>query len=171
MKRTYFMPKNWFALTPETRATVFVGIIALSVISILMLISYWKIYVKMGIPGWLSLIPIYGQYVFYKKLGCRKLYWFIFAVSFAYGFWTYYALRYNLAQTLTSVYLAVEIIILVVLTLLDFGLMGALSEEFGHGAGFVFGLVLLPYIFIPILGLGDSKYLGYADEDYHGDSE
>jgi hypothetical protein len=34
------------------------------------------------------------------------------------------------------------------------------SKAFGHGAGFTAGLVLLGFIFIPILAWGDSQYLG-----------
>jgi hypothetical protein len=35
-----------------------------------------------------------------------------------------------------------------------------LSKSFGQSEGFTIGLVLLPYIFIPILGFGSYKYLG-----------
>ncbi|MBS1663915.1 MAG: hypothetical protein JST68_22910 [Bacteroidetes bacterium] len=35
-----------------------------------------------------------------------------------------------------------------------------LSKSFGKEEGFTVGLVLLPFIFIPILGFGDAKYLG-----------
>jgi len=39
-----------------------------------------------------------------------------------------------------------------------------LSKSFGKTEGFTVGLVLLGIIFIPILGFGDSKYLGpYGD--------
>ena len=34
------------------------------------------------------------------------------------------------------------------------------STNFGHGAGFTVGLVLLGFIFIPVLAWGDSRYLG-----------
>ena len=37
-----------------------------------------------------------------------------------------------------------------------------LSKSFGHGAGFTVGLVLLPEIFIPVLGYGGSRYGGPA---------
>jgi len=36
----------------------------------------------------------------------------------------------------------------------------ALAKSFGKGAGFGIGLVLLGFIFFPILGFGDAKYLG-----------
>lgn len=37
-----------------------------------------------------------------------------------------------------------------------------LSKSFGHSEGFTIGLILLAFVFIPILGLGDSKYIGPA---------
>ena len=33
-----------------------------------------------------------------------------------------------------------------------------LAKKFGKGAGFAWGLIFLPMIFIPILGLSDAKY-------------
>jgi len=35
-----------------------------------------------------------------------------------------------------------------------------LSKSFGHSEGFTVGLLLLPFIFYPILGFGDSAYQG-----------
>ena len=37
-----------------------------------------------------------------------------------------------------------------------------LSKSFGHGVGFTLGLIFLSFIFYPILGFGDSRYLGPA---------
>ena len=38
----------------------------------------------------------------------------------------------------------------------------ALSQKFGQGTGFAIGLILLPFIFVPILGFGDAKCAGGA---------
>ncbi len=35
-----------------------------------------------------------------------------------------------------------------------------LSKSFGKDEGFTIGLIILPFIFIPILGLGEAKYSG-----------
>ena len=37
-----------------------------------------------------------------------------------------------------------------------------LSKSFGKDEGFKIGLILLPIIFLPILGLGSAKYSGPA---------
>lgn len=36
----------------------------------------------------------------------------------------------------------------------------ALAQKFGKGVGFAIGLLLLPFIFYPILGLGSAQYQG-----------
>ena len=36
----------------------------------------------------------------------------------------------------------------------------SLAKSFGKGGGFVAGLILLPFIFVPILGFGDAAYVG-----------
>ena len=38
--------------------------------------------------------------------------------------------------------------------------MIAIAEQFGKGAGFGLGLALLGFIFWPILGFGDARYIG-----------
>lgn len=45
----------------------------------------------------------------------------------------------------------VNIVILIIMT-------NQLSVRFGKGVGFTLGLMFLPFIFIPILGLGSAKY-------------
>lgn len=39
-------------------------------------------------------------------------------------------------------------------------MVNLLSKSFGRGTGFTLGLIFLSIIFVPILGLGSSKYVG-----------
>jgi hypothetical protein len=41
-------------------------------------------------------------------------------------------------------------------------MLNLLSKSFGHEVGFTLGLIFLGFIFFPILGLGESKYVGPA---------
>ena len=36
--------------------------------------------------------------------------------------------------------------------------MVELAKKFGQGVGFAIGLILLPFIFFPILGFGSAQY-------------
>jgi hypothetical protein len=41
-------------------------------------------------------------------------------------------------------------------------LVAGLAKSFGKGVGFAVGLILLPFIFYPMLGFGDASYRGPA---------
>ncbi len=43
-----------------------------------------------------------------------------------------------------------------------------LAKSFGKNEGFTVGLVLLPFIFVPILGFGDAEYEGPAGGNQFG---
>ncbi|MBL8853645.1 MAG: signal peptidase I [Planctomycetaceae bacterium] len=45
---------------------------------------------------------------------------------------------------------------------ISFIVMIALAERFGKSAGYGIGLALLPFIFLPLLGFSDARYLGPA---------
>jgi hypothetical protein len=49
----------------------------------------------------------------------------------------------------------VNIVIIIVVTV-------ELAKSFGKGGGFAVGLILLPFVFYPILGFGDAAYEGPA---------
>lgn len=51
----------------------------------------------------------------------------------------------------------VNIVIFIILAI-------AIAERFGKGAGFGIGLAFLGFIFWPILGFGDARYLGPAQQ-------
>jgi len=37
-------------------------------------------------------------------------------------------------------------------------MLAGIAKNFGKGVGFVFGMIFLPIIFWPILGLGSAEY-------------
>ncbi len=56
-------------------AAVVVAVILLAWFAIT-LIAQWKIFVKMGEPGWKGIIPIYSQYIIFTKAG-KPAWWVI----------------------------------------------------------------------------------------------
>jgi len=103
-------------------------------ISIIMLISYWKINTKAGQPGWAVLIPFYSLYIQTKVLQ-RPKYWF----------WLYLGLSITI----------IGLLVVMVLAIMD---LVRLAQVFGKSDGFIVGLILMPVIFIPILAFGNSQY-------------
>jgi len=101
-------------------------------IIVLMIVSAWKINTKADKPGWACLVPIYGTLVLLDIIG--KPWWWILLLIFLPGL--------NLIWAIWMTNL--------------------LSKSFGKGTGFTVGLIFLPFIFYPILGLGDAKYEGPA---------
>ena len=96
-------------------------------ISILVIVSLWKIFLKAGKPGWASIVPIYNTVVLLevtKKPAWWVVLWFVPFVN-----------------------IVISIIVLYNLAL-----------AFGKGGGFTLGLVLLPFIFYPILAFDKSTY-------------
>ena len=116
-----------------------VGIIYLGLV-VLMIVSMWKIYTKAGKPGWACLIPIYNIIVWLEI--ARKPWWWIFLIFFV-------------------PYVGAFI----------WGIwaLNMVVKNFGKDVGFTIGCIFLPFIFIPILGLGDAQYIG-AETDT-GDSQ
>jgi hypothetical protein len=99
------------------------------IVSVILIISHWKIYTKAGKPGWATLIPFYNVIVLLEIIG--KPWWWLF-------------------------------LILIPCTAPIFGIWATnlLSKSFGQKEGFTVGLLLLPYIFYPILAFGNYQYLG-----------
>ena len=106
------------------------GLLALifAIIGVIVIIGMWKIFVKAGEPGWAAIIPIYNIYII-CKITAKPIWWLILLV----------------------VCPPVGFVILILLTV-------ALAKAFGKGAGFAIGMILLPFVFYPMLGFGTASY-------------
>lgn len=114
--------------------TLLIGFIfVMIVISIISIISMWKIFTKAGQEGWKSIIPIYNNYVLFELTGLKGWYVFLSFIPFV-G----------------------SAIMLVFNILCDI----KLSRSFGKDTGFAIGLIFLPIIFLPILAFDNSTYIG-----------
>lgn len=101
-------------------------------IAIIYIVAQWKIFIKAGQPGWLSLIPIVNIYITLKIVG-KPGWWLLLMIFVPF----------------------VNIILVIWMTNL-------LSKSFGKDELFTIGLLLFGIIFYPILGFGDARYLGPA---------
>lgn len=89
-------------------------------------------------------------------------YWKIFQKAGKPG-WASIIPIYNIIVYLQVVRKPVWWIILLIIPLVNIIFMIILSHRlsvaFGHGAEFTIGIIILPFIFLPILAFGDSKYV------------
>ena len=126
----------------------------------------WKMFEKAGIPGWKSIIPIYGDYIEYTIVWEGKWFWYTLlagvgaVIAFFLGFFLgilvpYVGWLFALIGTLAAVaaFVFLEIISVV------FYLQEA--KAYGQGTGFALGLIFLPFVFKFFLGFDqDIVYRG-----------
>ena len=106
------------------------------VLIILVIVGWWRVFEKAGEAGWKSIVPILNAYTLYK-------------ISWGNG-WLFLL---NLLGLIPIVGGIAAFIINIVTCV-------KLGKSYGKGTGFIIGLVLLPSIFMIILGFDDSSYLG-----------
>lgn len=107
-------------------------LIPLLILSILLIVSYWKLYEKAGKPGWAVLVPVYSHLVLLEIV--RKPWWWLLlmlipVVNIVFAIWT------------TNLFV----------------------KSFGKDEGYTVGVLLLPYIFLPILAFNKETRYVYAN--------
>lgn len=102
-------------------------------ITVLIIVSMWKVFTKAGKPGWAAIIPIYNTVVLFQISGLNPWLLLLYIVPF------------------------VNFIAIPVLMILA---NVKLAKAFGKGGGFAVGLIFLNAIFMPILAFSDAEYEG-----------
>lgn len=124
----------------ENLALSFLGVLAISYliivipIALLFVVTGWRIFSKAGQPGWAILIPFYNLYIFSQVI--KRPGWWILL---------YFA-------SVIPVIGGLGVFCVLVLDYLR------LAKIFGKSAGFGVGIILLGFIFLPILAFGDAAY-------------
>lgn len=121
----------------ENELAAFQGItlIIVLVIAIFVIAGMWKVFQKAGKPGWAAIIPIYNIIVL-LEIAKKPTWWLIL---------------YFLGMIpLIGIFISLAVGVMVGI---------AVAKNFGKSDGFGIGLGLLGFIFYPILGFGDAKYL------------
>ena len=111
---------------------------------IVALVANWKLFIKLGEPGWKSIIPFYSDYICFSK------YW-------GNGWMFLVPVGLSLLSMIPVIGLLFSVITLCFVCLHAY----KIAEAFGEGIGFTIGLVILPFVFKLILAF-DKKhsYLG-----------
>ena len=134
-----------FSILSKTLGGFFVLFLIITIaLIVLQIIANWKIFTKAGEKGWKSIIPFYNIAILYK-------------IS-------------NMSPWLVLVYIGTLIPILNIfaaIALYVFNLYQKinLAKGFKKETGFTVGMIVLPTIYSLILGLDDSKYIGFENEE------
>lgn len=109
----------------------YLGIILLItlIISIIMMISWWKVFKKFNKPGWYSLIPILNI-------------WTLLEIVNLPGWWCFLPFA-------NFIFIIVAFV--------------KIAKIYGKGNLFIVGLVLLPFIFFPILAFSKNRKENYEN--------
>lgn len=125
------------------------------VLGLILIIAQWKIYSKAGQPGWACIIPIYNLIVYLRIIG-RPASWILVYLGAIVLYIIGFAMLFN-GMGIGGLLTSITGIGLLVISIID---TNRLSRSFGKGPGFTAGLIILFFIFYPILGFGDATYIG-----------
>lgn len=106
-------------------------IVVILIVAAIMIVAQWKIFTKAGKPGWASLIPIYNIYVLYEIVGMKGWYAFLSFIPF------------------------VGAAIVGIMSIIAYVKLATCFEK---STGYAVGLILLPVVFLPMLGFSKATY-------------
>jgi hypothetical protein len=109
-----------------------IGLVIRLVIVAAWLAGMWKAFEKAGRPGWEGIIPIYNFYILTTKIVGRPVIWFIGCL--------------------------IPILGLVPACIICIDC----AKCYGKSTGYGVGLLLLGFVFWPMLGFGDAQYAPVA---------
>lgn len=129
----------------------------------------WKVFKKAGYAGWKCLIPFYNLYLLADIAGLKS--WYattvivqfiavIFTVIFARPNIIYEILVQSNLMKFEAVAVIAAILFAITIGVMLVYLVYSVAQKFQKGVGYTLGLILLPFIFWPMLGFGDVQYQG-----------
>ena len=114
-------------------------------LAVLAIIANWKVFKKMGMEGWKSLIPGANTYLVCEKIGVSQKWLVVITFSSAIAAIPFIGW---LAEAAVIIYFAILYSV-------------SLAKAFGKSTGFAIGLILVYPIFLLILAFSkDTKYIG-----------
>ena len=107
-----------------------IGLLSLAV-SVVMIISMWKVFKKAGKNGWEAIVPVYNIITLLQIAKINPLFILAALIPIVGG----------IAMTVITIVAFIRV-----------------AQGFGKSGGFVAGLILLPYIFWPMLAFGKNTW-------------
>lgn len=142
-----------------SNATGFTLLVFLSVLAILiwllLIAGKWKVYGKLGMPGWYSLVPVYADYKLCERVhrgdGARTFlmaYLIVLICSWVFCWVDTLGWMLALAQ-----------LVMTIIVLND------MSRAFGKETGYTIGLIIFGFVFWTMLGFGASEPIDPDDNE------
>lgn len=133
---------------------VFMSVLVV-LIGVLPIAGKWKVYEKLGMPGWYSIIPVYADY----KL-CERVHRTDEGKTFPIAYLIVLICSWAFCWVDTvGVLLALAQLVMNIIVLND------LSRTFGKETGYTIGLVIFGFVFWTMLGFGESEPVRLGDEE------
>ncbi|MBE5777555.1 MAG: hypothetical protein E7326_08670 [Clostridiales bacterium] len=127
-------------------------------LNVLVIIAWWKIFVKAGLEGWKSLIPLYNAYLQIKIAWSGKVFWHILILTAACTLVG--ALLLVMGDFYTILGALVLLGMLIALIVYQAKYCNRLAKSFGKPTSFAVGLFFLNMIFTYILAFEQNEYQG-----------
>ena len=121
------------------------------VIILLNIIGLFKIYQKMGKPGWKGIIPFYNMYGLYDELWDKKYFW---------GSLLAQAVMLNPSSPSGLLFSVADLVLSVAMIVVVMKLYIKLAKAFGKGTGFGVLTFFFAPICLAVLGFGSAEYEG-----------
>ena len=121
------------------------------VIILLNIIGLFKIYQKMGKPGWKGIIPFYNMYGLYDELWDKKYFW---------GYLLAQAVMLNPSSPSGLLLSVADLVLAVAMIVVVMKLYIKLAKAFGKGTGFGVLTFFFAPICLAVLGFGSAEYEG-----------
>lgn len=119
------------------------------VIILLNIIGLFKIYQKMGKPGWKGIIPFYNMYGLYDELWDKKYFW---------GYLLAQAVMLNPSSPSGLLFSVADLVLSVAMIVVVMKLYIKLAKAFGKGTGFGVLTFFFAPICLAVLGFGSAEY-------------
>lgn len=127
---------------------------------ILQIVSFWMLFQKADVAGWKSIIPIYSNWKMFDIVWKTKYFWLSIGLTFVHAIFSYLIQNVFTTGILMIIFTVIRLIVLFFSCMVEYFFCRNLSRSYGKGDSFTFGLFFLYPIFILILGLGSSRFVG-----------
>lgn len=143
---------------------VFVFCLILLATTILEIVGKWKLLKKAGKKGWEAIIPYYNTWTLVEISGCKWWFFLIIICSSAMSL----SFSYNINESANISFDILDFIGSLVNFFAMLCVNYNISKKCNKDMGFAIGLTILPFIFYPILGLGNTNFDNYVEVSPYG---